>query len=385
MNGIDELSEYEQEAWKRVQSYRGRPLTKFGQGVGERVAAGAKAVGEKAEAFLERHPDLHAVTAKGKRALASGAGGIRKGAAKVGELVPDQAVVLGEQVLDSVQKTGARFARIGLTPEWILKKHRKRGHEVSELFHLRSLDLKQIDKVRGVGASWYYPAVAALSGAGAGLAVAGGQFTVVAGAGAAAAPGIGVIAGAMVGDAAIVLGVSSRAVGHVALQYGYDPEDPAEKLFILSVINLGTAASSSAKMAALADISKLTQNLVRGKTWEVLNQSVVARVVGKLAPKFVDRITKQGLGKIVPAVGIVIGGTMNWATLEGIVDAADLAYRRRFLIEKYPQLAGESVIDLEHVDGADRVEDEVISVVEEFDRVSVDPDSPETKVSQRSR
>lgn len=31
---------------------------------------------------------------------------------------------------------------------------------------------------------------------------------------------------------------------------------------------------------------------------------------------------------------------MNWATLEGIVDAADVAYRRRFLLEKYPHLKG---------------------------------------------
>lgn len=54
--------------------------------------------------------------------------------------------------------------------------------------------------------------------------------------------------------------------------------------------------------------------------------------------KFGARLTKQGLGKAVPALGILIGGTLNWTTLESIVDAADVAYRRRFLLEKYPQL-----------------------------------------------
>lgn len=377
MNGIEELSEYEREAWKRVQSYRGRPLTQFGQEIGERVAAGAKAVGVKTDAFLERHPNVNGVADKGRKALAAGAGGVRKGAAKAAELVPEKVADWGPHAIASMQKTGARLARVGLSPAWILKKHRKRGHDVSELFHLRRLDLKQIDTVRGVGASWYYPAAAAMSGVGAGILVTGSQAVVTVGAGAAAAPGIGVIAGAMAGDAAFLLGVSSRAVGHVALQYGYDPEDPAEKLFILSVINLGTAASTSSKMAALGDLSKLTQNLMRGRTWEVLlNESVVARVVHQLAPRFGGRLYKQGLGKIVPAIGIVIGGTMNWAALEGIVDAADLAYRRRFLIEKYPHLADDAPIDLVPVEGEDLVEDEVISVVDAIERASEEDDEP---------
>jgi hypothetical protein len=63
---------------------------------------------------------------------------------------------------------------------------------------------------------------------------------------------------------------------------GYDPESPAEKILIMS--------------------------------WSMC-------------------VTKQGLGTVVPAAGIVVGGALNWAILEGIVDAADLAYRRRsFLI-----------------------------------------------------
>ncbi|WP_413228301.1 hypothetical protein [Arthrobacter sp. AET 35A] len=74
------------------------------------------------------------------------------------------------------------------------------------------------------------------------------------------------------GDAAFVLGLASRSVGHVSLLYGYDPEDPAEKLFIVSVVNAGTAASASAKTAAMADDSRLTQSLVRGRTWEILDK-----------------------------------------------------------------------------------------------------------------
>lgn len=106
----------------------------------------------------------------------------------------------------------------------------------------------------------------------------------------------------------------------------------------MSVVNAGTAMSASAKTAAMSDISRLTQALVRGKSWKVLNESVVARVTTQFAKAFGVRLTKPGLGKVVPAVGVVVGGTLNWTTLESIVDAADIAYRRRFLLEKYPQL-----------------------------------------------
>jgi hypothetical protein len=219
--------------------------------------------------------------------------------------------------------------------------HKKRGHEVESLSDLRRLDLEQVDAVRGRKASWYYPAAAALSGAGAGLVISGGELVLAASAGAAAAPSGGAIAGAFAADTAAVLGLASRAVGQVSLFYGYDPEEPAEKLFVMSVVNVGTASSATAKNAAMADISRLTQALFRGKTWEVLSESVVTKVSTQFAKAFGFRLTKKGLGKAVPAFGIVVGGTLNWTTLEGIVDAAEMAYRRRFLLDKYPHLADE--------------------------------------------
>lgn len=150
--------------------------------------------------------------------------------------------------------------------------------------------------------------------------------------------------------------------------YGYDPEEPAEKLFVMSVVNAGTAMSASAKTAAMADISRLTQALVRGKAWAVLDKSVVAQVSKRFATAFGARFTKQGLGKVVPVAGIAVGGAFNWATLESIVDAADVVYRRRFLLEKYPHLGDEegsrSFPDVDQ-NGPDDA-DEAISVLDEL-------------------
>ncbi|MFD7876916.1 EcsC family protein [Streptomyces sp. NPDC059766] len=330
-------SDYELQAWRAVQEFRHRPLSRAMRGAGEHVAQGVAEVGKRATKHLENHPRAKAAVSRGQQFVAKGAHKVGAGARGAADALPNWSGTAAQ----SIRRTLARISRAGLSSKRVVALHEKRGHDVASLSDVRRLDLEQVDAVRGRAASWYFPAAAALSGAGAGLVISGGQLVIAASAGAAAAPGGGAITGAFVADTAFVLGLASRAVGQVSLFYGYDPEEPAEKLFVMSVVNLGTASSATAKNAAMADLSRLTQALFRGKTWEVLNETVVAKVSSQFAKAFNFRLTKKGLGKAVPAVGIVVGSTLNWATLEGIVDAAEMAYRRRFLLEKYPHLAGE--------------------------------------------
>ena len=360
-----EPSQYELEAWTDIQAFRGRQVSLHMGEVGQRVSSTTAAVGSRATKYLESHPRAQAAVERGQGVAAKGTQIVGAGAETVGAALPGWASAAGR----SVQRTTGRVSRAGLSPKRVVAKHRKRGHDVSSLRDLRRLDLQQIDAVRGRAASWLYPAGAALSGAGAGFVISGGELATAVSGGAAAAPSGAAITGAFVGDAATVLALGSRAVGRTALLYGYDPESPAEKVFIMSVVNAGSAVSAGAKTAAMADISKLTQALVRDKTWKVLNESVVAKVAQEFAKRFSFRLTKQGLGKVVPAAGIVVGGTLNWATLEGIVDAADIAYRRRFLLEKYPHLGDRdtfgAVAQVDH-DLADDA-DEEISVIDQIE------------------
>jgi hypothetical protein len=336
--------------------------------VGEQLATGAAKLGERATQYLESQPRAEAAVARGQEIVAKGTHAIGVGARKAADAIPNGMTDWSGSAFESMRQTVGRVSRAGLSPKQVVKKHKKCGHDVASLSDLRRLDLEQIDAVRGRGATWGYPLAAALSGAGAGLAISGGELAIPLTGGAAAAPSGAVIAGAFVGDAAFVLGLGSRCVGEVSLLYGYDPEEPAEKLFIMSVVNAGTAVSAGAKAAAMADISRLTQALVRKKTWDVLERSVVSQVSKQFAKAFGVRLTKQGLGKVVPVAGILVGSTLNWTTLEGIVDAANIAYRRRFLLEKYPRLGDEEApglfpdIDHEVSDDAD----EAISVVDEI-------------------
>lgn len=361
-----DLSDYELSAWRDIQRFKGRPLSRAMRESGEQAAHAAAEFGSRASEYLEAHPRTQSFVVRGQEIAASGARAIGTGARRATAAVPDGVTDWSGTALDSMRNTGARVSRVGLSSKRVVASHKKRGHDVALLSDLRGLDLEQIDAVRGRGMSWYYPASAALSGMGAGLVITGGELVTAASAGAAAAPSGTAIVGAFAGDAALVLGLASRSVGHVALQYGYDPEEPAEKLFVMSVVNAGTAMSATAKTAAMADVSRLTQALVRGKTWEILDKTVVAKVSAQFAKAFGFRLTKQGLGKVVPAVGILVGGTLNWSTLEAIIDAANVAYRRRFLLEKYPHLAVEEVPRSLPDDGQDGLDAETISVLGEL-------------------
>lgn len=357
-------SDYELQAWRDIERFKRRPLSRAMRSAGEHVAIGSAGLGRQATKYLDMHPRARSAVSRGQGVATKGGNAVGTGVRRAADVLPDWS----DTAYGSMRRTVARVSRAGLSSTTVVTKHKRRGHYVKSFSDIRRLDLEQIDAVRGRGPNWYYPAVAALSGAGAGLVISGGELVTATTGGASMAPSLGVIAGVMAGDAAFVLGLASRSVGHVSLLYGYDPEDPTEKLFVLSVVNAGTAMSASAKTAAMSDISRLTQALVRGKSWAVLEESVLARLSRQFAAKFGARLTKQGLGKAVPAVGILIGGTLNWATLEAIVDAADVAYRRRFLLEKYPQLGDEEApgfsrdVDPAVTDGAD----ETISVLGEL-------------------
>jgi hypothetical protein len=222
-------SDYELRAWRDMQRFKGRRLSRVMGNASEHVGSGAAQLGMRATKYLENHPRAQLAVSHGQEVVAKGTHAVGSGARKAAGTVPGGMTGWSGAALESMQRTVGRVSRAGLSSKRVVASHQKRGHDVASLSDLRRLNLERIDAVRGRGASWYYPALAALSGAGAGLVISGGELVVTVSAGASAAPSGGAIASAVLGDAAAVLGLASRSVGHVSLLYGYDPEEPAEK------------------------------------------------------------------------------------------------------------------------------------------------------------
>ena len=219
----------------------------------------------------------------------------------------------------------------------VVAAYAKRGHAVSELSDIHKLDLGDVDKAKP-RLGLRYTTFSAIEGAGAGLAVSGGELLTTAGgifgAGAGAAPGAGTVAAAIAADTVLVLGAMTRAIAHTAAYYGYDTELPQERVFALGVLSFGMAQQTS-KSIAYVQLNKLVNDLARRATWEQLNKNGVTRIVKAFYERFAMRLTKQKLGQAVPVLGIAIGAGLNARLLHNLTEDAENLYRERFLREKH--------------------------------------------------
>ncbi|MEU7524250.1 EcsC family protein [Saccharothrix sp. NPDC042600] len=249
----------------------------------------------------------------------------------------EQVAAVVHKSVDGLLTLVNKASEATLRRDAVVAAYAKRGHAVSELSDIRKLDLSDVDKAKprlGLG----YTAFSAVEGAGAGLAISGGELLATAGgvfgAGAGAAPGAGTVAAAMAADAVLVLGAMTRAIAHTAAYYGYDTELPQEKVFALGVLNFGMAQQTG-KSFAYVQLNKLVNDLARRATWAQLNKNGVTRVVRAFYERFALRLTKQKLGQAVPVVGIVIGAGLNARLLSNLTSDAEHLYRERFLREKH--------------------------------------------------
>jgi hypothetical protein len=103
----------------------------------------------------------------------------------------------------------------------------------------------------------------------------------------------------------------------------------------LGVISLSSAASGPAKVAALAELSRLTQQMMRRATWKALEKEPLVKVIQQVYARLGLRITKAKLAQTVPVAGVVISAGMNMAAVQAVAWDAKLAYRLRFLCDKY--------------------------------------------------
>ncbi|MFG2804146.1 EcsC family protein [Streptomyces massasporeus] len=320
------FSAYEQQEWDKLQKRKAASLSKearkiLPQSARDRLAS----LGQKVK------------SAPGADKVAAAYGGAARG--------------LGKAVGDTASRT--------VSKKRVVEQYRRAGHDVAGLHEIRELDLRVVDEVTRHNLLRYGHALsAAATGLGSAAAVTGGEVLAsagtIAGAGAGAAPGFGTVAGAMAADTAMMLALSSRTVAATALYYGYNPSDPEEEVFVMSVIALGMSTGTSAKTAAYAELSQLTQLLVRNAPWAKLNEKVLTKIAQAFAAKFTQQLPKKKLGQLVPIAGMAVGAGLSYMLIDRIAVSARDAYRERFLIEKS---GGDLTGDLDYGD-ADLVQDD---------------------------
>ena len=211
-----------------------------------------------------------------------------------------------------------------------IKRHQQAGHDVKSGEDFLRLDLRACDEMLP-RRKRVHEISAVAEGAASSLVITGATVSSTVSGGATAA----VVVGTVAADSVIVLAGIGRIVGEVAISYGYDPSLPEEEVFAAQVIGLGMAVGSGAKTAALASLSRLTQDMMRRATWTQLNQHLLVEIVNRAFASLGLKLTQKKLAQIVPVAGVVISAGVNLQLVQRMHAAAMHAYRLRFLTEKY--------------------------------------------------
>lgn len=242
-----------------------------------------------------------------------------------------------KNALEGLTDAGARAGAATVRHDAVVKAYRKKGYDVAAIATIRHLQLTEIQDVKP-RLDLAYVAGSAVQGAGTGLLASGGTIIAAGGAvgtgGVAAAPGVGAVITAMAADAAATIVTSNRAVAHVAAYYGYDVEDPTERVFALGVLSMGLAEDAG-KVAAYAELNRIVQALARRQAWKQLNRNQVTNVVRGVYAALGMNLTKRKLAQAVPVLGVAVGAGLNARALARVIDDAEHLYMERFLRERY--------------------------------------------------
>lgn len=199
------------------------------------------------------------------------------------------------------------------------------GHPVGGLHEIRSIDLEVVDRgLPHLGVRYMFGM--GLEGALSAGAVTGAELlasaeTVGTG-GVGAAPGAATVLAAIAADAATLVAGSARLVARTAAFHGYPVSTDEAKVEALATLSFGMAGAGAAKVVAYRELSTVTQQLARRAAWEVLNESVLVRVMGRVYAELGFKLTQRKLGQLIPVAGVVIGAGLNASFARQIAEDA---------------------------------------------------------------
>jgi hypothetical protein len=278
---------YEAQVWREVQEWERRPDA--------RLSKVLRRAGRPVGAVADRALTLPVVSRGAERVTE----GLRSAASTLGARV---------DVDDVLRRTSAAT-----------------GRPLTRREDLREVDLRTLDRL-AKPLDRKYIAAAATSGGAAGATAALPGGTLVA---------LGALSADVVASTALLL----RAVAEYGTLYGRDMGSEAEAQFAVGLLGLGAVAGDAqARGVLLTELHSVSALLARGAPWSELSRHASVQALQAVFDKLGMRLTKRKLGQVVPLFGMAAGGTLGAALADHTCQAAWMQYRRRYLLEKYPEL-----------------------------------------------
>ncbi|MGG3310357.1 EcsC family protein [Paenibacillus lautus] len=138
-----------------------------------------------------------------------------------------------------------------------------------------------------------------------------------------AATGIGGIF-TIAADLPMVLGQSLKVLQEMALCYGYDPNDPRERVFIVKCLQFASA-DIVGKKAVLEELASFDD--------EQMTEQVFSQLQGwrEVVQSYTDNFGMKKLFQLIPIAGIVFGSISNKGTISDVAAAGKMLYKKRRL------------------------------------------------------
>jgi hypothetical protein len=196
--------------------------------------------------------------------------------------------------------------------ENVLKKFRKKGFgSTSEPFTLHDIQhfpLRELDDIAN-GIRTSHTKLATVQGATTGI---GGIFTLSI-------------------DIPLLIGLSLKVLQEIAISYGYDPNDKAERVFIVKCLQF-TSSDIVGKTAILDELSAYQS--------EDQKKQMLSQLQGwrEVIFTYRDNFGWKKLFQMIPVAGIIFGAFLNRSSIGDVAETGIMLYRKRRILERMNQM-----------------------------------------------
>ncbi|MEK4030982.1 EcsC family protein [Pseudobacillus sp. FSL P4-0506] len=129
-------------------------------------------------------------------------------------------------------------------------------------------------------------------------------------------------------DIPLLLGLSLKTLQEIAIAYGYDPKQKAERIFIIKCLQF-TSSDVVGKKAILTDLSGFYEG--RGQSREMMSQLQGWREV---VYTYRDQFGWKKMMQLIPVAGVIFGAFTNRSAVLDVAEAGSMLYKKRRIMER---------------------------------------------------
>jgi len=132
-------------------------------------------------------------------------------------------------------------------------------------------------------------------------------------------------------DIPALLGLSLKVLQEIAVSYGFDPNDKAERIFIVKCLQF-SSSDIVGKKAIIEELSDFDSEERQRQTISQLQgwkEAIIA---------YADNYGWKKLFQLIPVAGMVFGAFLNRSTVDDVAETGKMLYRKRRALRKLAEL-----------------------------------------------